>query len=92
MHENILEAHRYLDNARTLLSEKAKKRDGRYEDDKYVRLAGHAAYSGVLEALDAVLEGTVRNRKNVKWYRDKLAKRDTSSGPLQAARENPEDR
>jgi len=37
------------------LSEKAGKEDGYYQDTKYVKLAGHAAYAGILVALDAYL-------------------------------------
>jgi hypothetical protein len=51
----IREAERYLQTARQLLSDKAEK-DGDYSNDsKYVRMAGNAAWNGVLIALDAVL-------------------------------------
>ena len=52
----IVEAERYLQNARTLLSEKAGKDGDYYTDRKYVKMAGHTAWCGVLVALDAVLE------------------------------------
>ena len=52
----IIEAERYLQNARTLLSEKAGKDGNYYTDRKYVKMAGHTAWCGVLLALDAVLE------------------------------------
>ena len=51
----IREAERYLQNARDILSEKAGKDGDYYSDKKYVRMAGHTAWCGVLEALDAVL-------------------------------------
>ena len=51
----IREAERYLQNARDILSEKAGKDGDFYTDKKYVKMAGHTAWCGVLEALDAVL-------------------------------------
>ena len=69
----ILEAKRYLDNARELLSEKANKEDGYYQDTKYVKLAGHAAYAGVLVALDAYLGKKTKGRKHVDWYKEQLS-------------------
>lgn len=58
----IQEAERYLQNARKLLSEKAEKDGDFYNDGKYVKMAGNAAWNGVLVALDAVLDV----RKNLK--------------------------
>ena len=52
----IVEAERYLQNARTLLSEKAGKEGNYYTDRKYVRMAGHTAWCGILIALEAVLD------------------------------------
>ncbi|WP_461141388.1 DUF5618 family protein [Spirosoma pomorum] len=34
---------------------KAHKEDGYYQDSKYVKMAGHTAYVGVLVALDELL-------------------------------------
>jgi hypothetical protein len=52
----IKRAERYMARAHALLSEKAG-RDGRlYSNRKYVKLAGNAAWKGVLVALDAVLD------------------------------------
>ena len=51
----IHEAERYLQNARQILSEKAGKEGNYYNDKKYVKLAGHAAWCGVLVALDGAL-------------------------------------
>jgi hypothetical protein len=55
MEDNLQEARRYLNNAKEILREKARKEGDHYQDKKYVRLAGHAAYSGVLIALDGLL-------------------------------------
>ena len=52
----IQEAERYLKKARAILSEKAGKDGGYYTDRKYVRMAGHTAWMGVLIALDAALQ------------------------------------
>jgi len=52
----IQEAERYIQNARQILSEKAGKDSEYYTDRKYVKLAGHAAWCGVIVALDAVLQ------------------------------------
>jgi hypothetical protein len=54
--EPIAEAKRYMANARQLLSEKAGKEGNLYSDNKYVKMAGHTAWCGVLVALDAALE------------------------------------
>jgi hypothetical protein len=69
----VLEAKRYLDNARTILREKAGKEDDQYTDRKYVKLAGHAAYTGVLVALDGFLGVNTKKRKDVNWYKEQLA-------------------
>ncbi|MFN0049049.1 MAG: DUF5618 family protein [Cytophagales bacterium] len=72
----IHEAKRYIDNAKEILREKAKKEDGLYLDKKYVKLAGHAAYSGVLVALDGLLGVKKKGRKSVEWYKEELSKMD----------------
>lgn len=69
----VLEAKRYVDNARTILKEKAIKEDDRYTDRKYVKLAGHAAYTGVLVALDGFFGIKTKKRKDVNWYKEQLA-------------------
>jgi hypothetical protein len=76
MSKNITEAKRYISNAKTILSEKAKKEDGYYQDKKYIRMAGNTAYNGVLEALDGVLEQKKKGRKSVDWYKEELTKMD----------------
>ena len=73
MEIKIKEAKRYLENAREILSEKANKEDGYYQDKKYVKLAGHAAYAGVLVALDAYLGNKTKVRKDVDWYKTRLS-------------------
>lgn len=72
----VKEAKRYLKNARTILSEKAHKENGYYQDRKYMRMAGNTAYNGVLVALDSILEEKKKGRKDVKWYKQHLAKMD----------------
>lgn len=50
------EAARYLENAKTILSEKAGKKDGLYADAKYVKMASGTAYSAALLILDEFLK------------------------------------
>lgn len=69
----IDEARRYLSNAKQILSEKAGKEDGLYKDRKYVKMAGHTAYIGVLEALDVVFGKKEKGRKSVDWYKEELS-------------------
>lgn len=73
MDNTIQEAKRYLENAKELLSEKARKEDGYYQDTKYVKLAGHAAYAGVLVAIDAFVGRKSKGRKHVDWYKEQLS-------------------
>ncbi|MDR6805749.1 hypothetical protein J2Y45_001942 [Dyadobacter sp. BE34] len=72
----ISEAKRYVENARTILREKAVKEDDLYSDRKYVKLAGHAAYTGVLLALDGLFGIKSKGRKDINWYRDQVARTD----------------
>ncbi|CAG5005087.1 hypothetical protein DYBT9275_03510 [Dyadobacter sp. CECT 9275] len=74
--KSITEAKRYLDKAKEILTEKALKEDGYYQDSKYVKMAGHTAYAGVLLALDAFLGKKSKGRKDVDWYIQHLAKTD----------------
>ena len=74
--DQIQEAKRYLANAREILSEKGQKEDGLYQDIKYVKMAGHTAYAGVLVALDELLGRKTKGRKDVEWYKQQLAKLD----------------
>jgi hypothetical protein len=72
----VQEAKRYLDNAREILREKARKEDGYYQDSKYVKMAGHTAYAGILVALDGLLGKKSKGRKDVEWYKQQLGKLD----------------
>ncbi|MCF0059785.1 DUF5618 family protein [Dyadobacter sp. CY356] len=74
--KEILEAKRHIENAKDILSEKARKENGYYQDRKYVKMAGHTAYSGVLVALDAILGDKKKGRKSVEWYKEELARLD----------------
>jgi hypothetical protein len=70
----IKRAERYMARAHALLSEKAG-RDGRlYSNRKYVKLAGNAAWKGVLVALDAVLDvkSDLKNDQ-LPYFKDYLA-------------------
>ncbi|MBC8153496.1 MAG: DUF5618 family protein [Bacteroidetes bacterium] len=72
----IQEAKRYVENARDILRDKAHKEDGYYQDSKYVKMAGHTAYVGILVALDGLLGRKDKSRKDVDWYKQHLAKLD----------------
>jgi len=88
----IKEAHRYISNAKELLAEKAQRKNDIYEDKKYVKMAGHTAYCGVLYALDQLIkprrilsaersESNLKStkkriRKSVDYYREFLTKYD----------------
>src|SRR6218665_3274921 len=61
--EQYNEIMRYMENAREILSTKAKKKDGYYQDAKYVKMACGTAYSAVLMALDAHLGTKVKTHK-----------------------------
>jgi hypothetical protein len=72
--EAITEARRHLDNAKGFLRNNAKKEDGLYHDRKYVKIAGHTAYTGILLALDELLsEEKKKTRKSVEWYQKELS-------------------
>ena len=76
----IREAERYLENAKLILSEKAGKDGNYYSDRKYVKIAGHTAWCGVLIALDATLkvkEGLKKGqRPDIKDYQEAIGKAD----------------
>ena len=79
-HNAIQEAERYIQNARQILSEKAGKDGDYYTDKKYIRIAGHTAWCGVLIALDATLkikEGLKKGqRPDIKDYQEAVGKID----------------
>ena len=76
----IQEAERYIDNARQLLFDKAGKDGDYYTDRKYIRMADHTAWCGVLIALNAVLnvEDKIKKgkRADIKDYQEAISKRD----------------
>jgi len=75
--KDITEAKRYISNAKEILREKAIKENGVYQDRKYVKMAGHTAYAGVLVALDSVLgDKKTKTRKSVEWYQKELSTTD----------------
>lgn len=83
--KNMNEARRYLSNAKEILREKAIKQDEVYQDRKYVKMAGHTAYVGVLEALDVVFGNKKKGRKSVDWYKEELSAVDKKMLSLFAA-------
>ena len=75
--EAITEARRHIDNAKGFLKNNARKQDGLFQDAKYVKIAGHTAYTGVLLALNELLSGTnKKTRKSVEWYQKELSAMD----------------
>jgi len=76
----IQEAERYLQNARQILSEKAEKDGGYYNDKKYVKMAGNTAWCGVLVALDAATDVRKNLKKgqrlDIEDYQNAVAKKD----------------
>ena len=74
--EKIENPYNYLENAREILKEKAKKNGEFYTYRKYVKLAGHAAWTGVLLALDHLMDKyqfKIKGRKDVNDYRTFIA-------------------
>ena len=72
--EAISEAKRHIDNAKDFLRNQAKKEDGLYRDKKYVKIAGHTAYTGILLALDELLgEKKKKTKKSAEWYQKELS-------------------
>lgn len=77
--EAVTEARRHLDNAKDFLSNNAKKQDGLYQDKKYVKIAGHTAYTGILLVLNELLEEkNKKTPKSVEWYQYELSRVDKS--------------
>ena len=76
----IEEARRYVENAESILKEKGQynKELKLYEDEKYVRAAGHYLWHSVLMALDAVfhVRADRRTRVDIKDYLEAVGKRD----------------
>lgn len=76
----IEEARRYVDNARDALADNGRynKELKLYEDEKYVRAAGHYLWHAVLMALDAVfhVRSDRRTRVDIDDYRQAVGKQD----------------
>lgn len=67
-----------LENAKSILKEKAIKEGEFYTYPKYVKMAGHTAWGGVLLALDYLMKkyGIMKKgRKKVEDYQDFLSQR-----------------
>ncbi len=77
MKSEYKETYRYFANAEELLR-KAGRENGSFKDKKYVKLAGHAAWTGVLLALDEYLASKNikkgKGRKSKEWYEVHLSK------------------
>jgi len=74
--EKIENPYNYLENAREILKEKAKKNGEFYTYRKYVKMAGHTAWAGVLLALDHLMDKyqfKIKGRKDVNDYRTFIA-------------------
>jgi hypothetical protein len=77
--EAVTEARRHIDNAKGFLSNNAKKQDGLYQDKKYVKIAGHTAYTGILLVLNELLgEKNKKTPKSAEWYQHELSRVDKS--------------
>lgn len=77
--EAVTEARRHIDNAKDFLSNNARKQDELYQDKKYVKIAGHTAYTGILLVLNELLgEKNRKTPKSVEWYQYELSRVDKS--------------
>ena len=70
----IEEANRYLLNAKSILSEKAGLDNGFYTDPKYVKMAGHTAWCGVLVALNSLYPLGKKERATFEHFQDLIAR------------------
>ena len=71
----IAEAIRHQENAKQLILDNETIEDGYYDDGKYVKMAGHAMWTGCLVALDYALKLKTKGRKDIKDYQNAAAKR-----------------
>ena len=62
------EALRYLENAADILKTKGNQEFNFYMDKKYVKMASHTAYTGVLFALDHALKLPKKSRNTEQEY------------------------
>ena len=80
MKDPIDEARRYINNAKTLLEEKAilNPKLGVYEDSKYVKLAGHPLWTGAIIAISYSLKVAPKKstqRLDIKDFQEAASKR-----------------
>ncbi|MBI3501107.1 MAG: DUF5618 family protein [Bacteroidetes bacterium] len=76
LRKHIPDAKRYLANARDILKHKGGNGvPGYYSDAKYVKMACHTAWSGVLVALNEKVHAAKGKRKSVEDYKKYLAAR-----------------
>lgn len=70
------EAYRYLENGVTILKEKGKMdiKSQQFDDKKYVKMASHTIYTGVLLALDAVLKLPKKKNNDINEYHKLLSR------------------
>ncbi len=69
--------YKYIENAKNILEEKAKREGNYYKYRKYVRMAGHIAWPGVLLALDYLMEKynvKFKGRMDVNKYSEFISK------------------
>lgn len=71
----IAEAIRYQENAKQLILDNENIEDGYYDDSKYIKMAGHAMWTGCLVALTYALNLKTKGRKDIKDFQDAAAKR-----------------
>jgi len=67
------ESMRYIHNAYDILKEKGMKENGYYYDKKYVRMACHTAYLGMLESLGNLMNLPKGKRNDILLMRNYLA-------------------
>jgi len=67
------ESMRYINNANEILKEKGKKENGYYQDKKYVRMACHTAYLGMLESLGNLMNLPKSKRMDILLLRNYLS-------------------
>jgi len=76
---HYLEAKRYVDNARKILTNHAGKHGEFYTDPKYVKMACNTAYTGVLVALDGTFQLRKKGqRSDVIKYRKAIGEKNKS--------------
>ena len=78
--EPVAEARRYVDNAKEVLKERGQFNEEtlRYDDNKYVKAAGHYLWHSVLIMLDAVFKVKTKSHPHpdIKSYYEAVNQRD----------------